>query len=262
MLLDEPPADLLRQVGERQRRQCRPGRGPDPAVAVAGSVRSGCASRPRATSRKRPRRSSQKRSTILGVIEGSPAAILARPQSTFVTTSQSTGPPAPITRRASQPRRRFLAIRKGKSGRACARRPQTASNFGDESRPDSSGWRIQSSPSPSSSRFASSQRWWAAIRGSSAGSPTAMRQAQASSGGWIVEVLGAVFEATLYVQRRCQSTWPCQKIVCPMKPSSDPPASRLRSSLGRGRDRSGARRSRGSTSPSTTATGSGPGSAA
>ena len=37
----------------------------------------------------------------------------------------------------------------------------------------------------------------AAIRGSAAGSPTAIRQAQASSGGWIVEVLRAFLEATL-----------------------------------------------------------------
>ena len=33
-------------------------------------------------------------------------------------TSQSTGPPASSTRRASQPSRRFLAIRNGNSGRA------------------------------------------------------------------------------------------------------------------------------------------------
>ncbi len=35
------------------------------------------------------------------------------------------------------------------------------------------------------------------MRGSAAGSPTAIRHAQASSGGWIVQVIGAEREATL-----------------------------------------------------------------
>ncbi len=78
-----------------------------------------------------------------------------------------------------------------------ARQPQTGSNFGEASRPDSSGWTIQSSPSPSRSRFAASQSACAAIRGSSAGSPTAIFQAQASSGGWIVSVWNELREATL-----------------------------------------------------------------
>jgi hypothetical protein len=56
---------------------------------------------------------------------------------------------------------------------------------------------IHGSPSPSRSRFASSQSAWAAIRGSAAGSPTAIRQAQASSGGWIASVWKALREATL-----------------------------------------------------------------
>ncbi len=38
--------------------------------------------------------------------------------------------------------------------RPFARQPQTGSNFGEASRPDSSGWTIQSSPSPSRSRLA------------------------------------------------------------------------------------------------------------
>jgi len=38
---------------------------------------------------------------------------------------------------------------------------------------------------------------WAAIRGSAAGSPTAIRQAQASSGGWIVSVWNERREETL-----------------------------------------------------------------
>ena len=78
-----------------------------------------------------------------------------------------------------------------------ARRPQTGSNLGEASRPDSSGWTIQSRPSPSRSRLAASQSIWRQIRGSAAGSPTAIRQAQASSGGWIVSVWRASREATL-----------------------------------------------------------------
>jgi hypothetical protein len=35
------------------------------------------------------------------------------------------------------------------------------------------------------------------MRGSAAGSPTAIRQAQASSGGWMVAVLRALREVTL-----------------------------------------------------------------
>ena len=81
--------------------------------------------------------------------------------------------------------------------RALARRPQTGSNLGEASRPDSSGWTIQSRPSPSRSRFGASQSIWRAMRGSSAGSPTAIRQAQASSGGWIVSVWKASRERTL-----------------------------------------------------------------
>jgi hypothetical protein len=38
---------------------------------------------------------------------------------------------------------------------------------------------------------------WAPIRGSAAGSPTAMLQAQASSGGWIVSVWKERREVTL-----------------------------------------------------------------
>ena len=100
-------------------------------------------------------------------------------------------------RRASKPSRRLRSTSSGKPIRAFARRPQTGSNFGEASRPDSSGWTIQSSPSPSRSRLAASQSIWAAIRGSAAGSPTAIRQAQASSGGWIVSVCKALREATL-----------------------------------------------------------------
>ena len=46
-----------------------------------------------------PARSSQKRSMSAGVIEGSPAASRARHQRTFITTSQSSGPPASRIRR-------------------------------------------------------------------------------------------------------------------------------------------------------------------
>ena len=42
-----------------------------------------------------------------------------------------------------------------------------------------------------------SQSMWAPIRGSAAGSPTAIRQAQASSGGWIVPVWNESRAATL-----------------------------------------------------------------
>ncbi len=77
------------------------------------------------------------------------------------------------------------------------RQPQTGSNLGEASSPDSSGCRIQSSPSPSRSRLAASQSICAAMRGSAAGSPTAIRQAQASSGGWIVSVWKELREATL-----------------------------------------------------------------
>jgi len=45
--------------------------------------------------------------------------------------------------------------------------------------------------------LAISQSAWAPIRGSAAGSPTAIRQAQASSGGWIDSVWCAVRVATL-----------------------------------------------------------------
>ena len=75
----------------------RGGRAP-PRCETFGRAPPGCTS-----SRKRPLRSSQSRSTSAGVIEGSPAAIRARPQSTLVITSQSTGQPRSRILRASQP---------------------------------------------------------------------------------------------------------------------------------------------------------------
>jgi hypothetical protein len=77
------------------------------------------------------------------------------------------------------------------------RRPQTGSNFGEASSPDSSGWTIQSRPSPSRSRLARSHSTCRPIRGSWLGSPTAVRQAQASSGGWIDPVWNDLREVTL-----------------------------------------------------------------
>ncbi len=78
-----------------------------------------------------------------------------------------------------------------------ARRPQTASNCGEASRPDSSGWTIQISPSPSRSRWRAQPVVVAHDPRHGAGSPTAMRQAQASSGGWMLAVIGASGEVTL-----------------------------------------------------------------
>ena len=83
--------------------------------------------------------------------------------------SQRTGPPRSRMRRASKPSRRLRCTSQGKPMRALARRPQTGSNLGEASSPDSSGWTIHSSPSPSRSRCAASQSACAAIRGSSAG---------------------------------------------------------------------------------------------
>ena len=170
---------------------------------------------PRTSSRKRPARSSHSRSTSAGVGEGRPSACSLSDHATFVMTSHTTG----RIRRASQRRSRLRAISSGNSGRPWATTPQTWSNFGIASMPDSSGWISQSSPSPSRSRFARSQSWCSAMRGSSRGSPTAMLQAHPSSGGWMVCVVRSLRESTLYLTARCPSMRFPQKIVCPMKPS-------------------------------------------
>ena len=141
-----------------------------------------------ASSTNRPRSSSQSLAISAGVAEGRPSACSESDQKVLTRTSQRSGPPASRIREASKPRRRLWWTRKGKPIRPTDRRPQTSSNFGEASRPDSSGWMIQSSPSPSRSRLRASHSTWAAIRGSAAGSPTAIRHAQASSGGWIVSV--------------------------------------------------------------------------
>ena len=88
----------------------------------------------------------------------------------------------------------------GNNGRPCASaRPQTWSNFGDASIPDSSGWISHSSPSSSSARCSRSHAWWASIRGSSAAGPPAPTHAHAhaSSGGWIVRVIRSSRDAML-----------------------------------------------------------------
>jgi hypothetical protein len=72
-----------------------------------------------------------------------------------------------------------------------------ASNWLESSSPDSSGATIHSSPSSPSVRLRSSQSCWRAMRGSPAGSPTAIRHAQASSGGWMLAVVGSWGEMTL-----------------------------------------------------------------
>ena len=158
VLLDQALADLLRQIRERQWRQSGPGGDTDAMVAPGRIGVIDLRDLPRAVSRKSPRRSSQRRSISAGVIEGSPAAIRARHQRTLVTTSQRTGPPAASTRRASQSTLRFLSIRSGNMGCPCAWRPQTGRTSVRNPDPDSSGWTIQSRPSPSRSRLASSQR--------------------------------------------------------------------------------------------------------
>ena len=63
------------------------------------------------------------------------------------------------------------------------------------------------------------------MRDSVAGSPTAIRHAQASSGGWMLDVIVASELSTLYVWRRTPDSGVFQKIVWPMKPSADAAAS-------------------------------------
>ena len=83
VLLDQPPADVLRQVGEGQRRERRPGE--RRTTAAASGATSGS---------NRPVASSYIRSTIVGVSDGRPSASSESPWRTLVDTSQHTGPPA------------------------------------------------------------------------------------------------------------------------------------------------------------------------
>ena len=146
--------------------------------------------RPPAGTARSARRSS--RAISAGVIDGSPSASRESPWITFVSTSQTTGSPSARTASIRNSRSRLRCTSSTKPGRPCARWRQIGSNCGEASKPDSSGCRIHISPSPSRSRSALTAAWWATIRGSSAGSPTATRHANASAGGWIVAVIDVV----------------------------------------------------------------------
>ena len=146
---------------------------------------------------KRPLDSSYRRSMSAGVGERRPSASSQSACSTLVSTSHTTGPPASRTARIWKRSLRFLCTSSTNPGNPCARWCQIGSNWGEASRPDSSGCRIHSNPSPSRSRSRRSHSWWATIRGSAAGSPTAARHAQASIGGWIVDVLVSRSSMTL-----------------------------------------------------------------
>ena len=80
---------------------------------------------------------------------------------------------------------------------------------------------------------------WAPIRGSSAGSPTAILQAQASSGGWIVSVWKRAARGDVVEGEADRETGWRQKIVWPMKPLGRCAVSRLSSSA---RARAGSKR--------------------
>ena len=207
----------------------RPGGARSPRAGRAARAERGRPmSRPRGARRRAgPRRgrararSSQRRSTSAGVMDGSPAARRASPHRTFVMTSQSTGPPSVADRRGRPSRGAGCgAIRPGKPSRQCARRPQTGSNFGEASRPDSSGCTIHSSPSPSRSRCSTSHSWWAAIRGSSAG--VADRDPpRPGEQGRLDRARSSPPGARRRCSRRagCSDTGCSQKIVWPMNPS-------------------------------------------
>ena len=119
----------------------------------------------------------------------------------------------------------------GKPIRPFARRPQTGSNLGEASSPDSSGWTIQSRPSPSRSRFArqpvdlgGDPRLLGRVADGDPPGPGQQRR---------LDRLGL---ERACARRRCRraaapsETGRSQKIVWPMKPSSRWAASRLSSS--------------------------------
>ena len=115
----------------------------------------------------------------------------------MVTTSHSTGPPASRIRRASQPSRRLRATSSGKPSLACARQSPDRVELGRGVEPRLVGLDEPEQAVALEVAVVAQPPWWATIRGSAAGSPTAMRHAQARSGGWIVEVIVARREATL-----------------------------------------------------------------
>ena len=146
VVLDQPVADLRRQVRQRQRRERRP-RERRRALRLRAV--------PAARTAPSPRRTSARRS--------SGSATAARAPAATARAARSSRPRSTPGRRRSRSRWRSypnLRLRRTSStnpSRSWARRPQIASNCGDASRPDSSGWTIQISPSPSRSRCAASQ---------------------------------------------------------------------------------------------------------
>ena len=106
-------------------------------------------------------------------------------------------PAASRIRRASKPSRRLCATSSGKPSAAVGAPAPDRFELGRGVEARLVGLDDPEQPVALEVAVGGSQSIWAPIRGSSAGSPTAIRQAQASSGGWIVSVWRALREATL-----------------------------------------------------------------